>query len=795
MEREAGAEGAVRGGPGLPAAAGLLGLYSCAVFARFLLEGTGFFYWDALYTYLPPHRAAFLDLPGLSFAWSPRMALGHPLLAAGETPALYPPVVPLVLALGYERAMGLAVPLHALIAGIGALLLGRRLGLSTAASLLAAVVCAHSGYVLGHLPHPMLVWTASWLPLLLCGALDAFRGRGRIFSPLLVAATAMPLLAGSPTLLPVLAGSGAVLVAGLCLARPREAGRGLLRSGASVLLGGGLAAAGLLPILAHLGEAQRTTGLAAEAVLEVSYPLRQALTLLSPYALGRPDPGVGVDPLEYFGAPNFAEQSAYVGILTLLLAVVALAGRRGRGKVLVLVAAVLAAFVLAAGRHTPVGRFLATLPGLNSFRVFPRVLCVATLALGLLAAAGLDRLPALSAAAVRRIGVLLLAGSALASLSFGVLFAAEGPLVREAQRLVRAHVIGRPGREAPDEHYLRWPAAFLGTVRAALPRPALLLALGAAAFLVLPARRRRAALLVLVGADLATMFWTYWPPRAVPPEPRIAAPLRAAGIGTVHSPPQEWVNDRRSWAALSSMTASVHGFRSPGHNSVLASRRFEAVRGHAEGSRAPDGALVFAEAGLRVLRLLGVEALVFDARDGPVILPGAEFIAAADGTVALRVPAPRPRAWCVRRASARPAGVSVPDLVTEEVAAGEEAWIEGALPAGAPEGDPAARVRVLEESPVRLVLEVEAARPSFLVTNDAFASGWGARVDGAEAPVYPANVAQRAVAVPAGRSRVEFRYRPPGLVAGAALSLLSLVVAALAAAGRARRAPRVAQRA
>jgi hypothetical protein len=77
--------------------------------------------------------------------------------------------------------------------------------------------------------------------------------------------------------------------------------------------------------------------------------------------------------------------------------------------------------------------------------------------------------------------------------------------------------------------------------------------------------------------------------------------------------------------------------------------------------------------------------------------------------------------------------------------------------------------------------DVQADGPGYLVTRDSFAAGWKATVDGRAAPVLRANGKHRAVAVPAGRHRVEMRYHPPGLRVG--LALMGMAAAACVAAG------------
>lgn len=70
-------------------------------------------------------------------------------------------------------------------------------------------------------------------------------------------------------------------------------------------------------------------------------------------------------------------------------------------------------------------------------------------------------------------------------------------------------------------------------------------------------------------------------------------------------------------------------------------------------------------------------------------------------------------------------------------------------------------VDLLEDSPDQQVVRTHSAQPGFLVIADTFYPGWEATLDGAPRPIYPANVAFRAVAVPAGEHTVCLRYRPP----------------------------------
>jgi hypothetical protein len=75
-----------------------------------------------------------------------------------------------------------------------------------------------------------------------------------------------------------------------------------------------------------------------------------------------------------------------------------------------------------------------------------------------------------------------------------------------------------------------------------------------------------------------------------------------------------------------------------------------------------------------------------------------------------------------------------------------------------------------------ITLTVDAPRPGLVYASDSYFTGWHARVNGVEVPILPANYAFRAVAVPAGHSKVEFHYWPPGLNAGLAASGATLML-------------------
>jgi hypothetical protein len=84
------------------------------------------------------------------------------------------------------------------------------------------------------------------------------------------------------------------------------------------------------------------------------------------------------------------------------------------------------------------------------------------------------------------------------------------------------------------------------------------------------------------------------------------------------------------------------------------------------------------------------------------------------------------------------------------------------------------RVTVHYPSDAEVVLQTDSATGGLVVLRDTFAAGWTAQVDGKDAPIYAVNVLSRGVVVPPGRHRITMSYMPPGLIAGAAIAMLTL---------------------
>ena len=79
-------------------------------------------------------------------------------------------------------------------------------------------------------------------------------------------------------------------------------------------------------------------------------------------------------------------------------------------------------------------------------------------------------------------------------------------------------------------------------------------------------------------------------------------------------------------------------------------------------------------------------------------------------------------------------------------------------------------------APEHLELDVATRQPCILVLSELNYPGWRATVDGAPAPILPADLIFRAVALAPGAHTVRFVYRPDSLILGAALSIGTLAL-------------------
>jgi hypothetical protein len=777
-----------RGGPGsLAWALGGPAVLALALFHEVILEGRVLFQRDVhglWYGQLVSFARAVRE--GAVPLWEPFTSFGSVMLANANYQVLYPTTW-LALLLRPEDTISLYVLLHFLLAGVGLYRLARELGLGRDASAAAAALWLVSSPLLSAVNLWNHFGALAWTPWVVTVALRLSQrpGPGRALA--LAAVVAAQLLAGSPdvTLFTIALATLATLSRG-------GSARVAWYLGA-LTLAAGLSAAQWLPSLAVVGSTARAAIGLTGSTVGALHPLGGALKLLLPFGawelpLAPPHRDLFLDG----GRPLLG--SLYLGAATAALVAAGCARPRPwRGA---LVAVGFVSFVVAMGGHTPLWSVLATvLPPVHWLRYPEKALLGMALCWSLLAGMGVEALG--SAADVRaRRAAAVVAGLATAA------------------SLVVALAFYRPGQWLASWLDPIAPEALAAAFAAPLAKTVTATALGAFAFaLVLAARAgerpRSVAVPLLVSVAILDGFLAARDLNPAAPRlfyalrPPIADVPRPAGSRVfvwtyeldrpASGPPNPW---RIAWyppgfslAAGRDLANRLYGTPPAG----LSWSWFGSFDSDSVGLLPRESieltARLYAAAGTPAfVRLLEVGAVAHASALHPLDAPGLRPIGSlptpkATPVLAYAVAEPRPRAFVV-------SGVRVTgdaDAVAALLDPAFDPRREVLLASGAPRApvdaaSTAGSARVLEWRADRVRIEAETSAPGHLVLVDAWASGWRASVDGAAAPLLRANVAFRAVPLEPGRHVVEMVYRPVAVVAGAAISavsVLALVAAAL----------------
>ena len=758
-------------------------------------------------------------LEGQAPLWTPDVLCGVPLLAQAVHGALSPPVL-LAAALGPTRAWALICALQLAVAGVLMYLQAREYGLRAPAALLAGASFALCGYLAVRLEWYQIQGASIWLPGALLAVERAFRserdGPARAGAvALLGLAIGLSLLAGFPQgsvhiLYAAAALSAARLVSAWRRGERAPARRAALVCAAGALLGLLLGAPQLLPSAAFAsGDDSTRTSAPPEAVAGLAMEPAGLLGALVPDLFGHPrDLAAHALPqLRQDGVlrllllrpgSNWVETTCTIGVPTLLLALLGLfAARRGARVAAVLFVA--GAFLAV---RTPLLPLVLRLPGLDTGDP-RRFLLLFSAGGALLAGFGLQRL--LDGEVTRAQSRLLIALAAVPLLAALATSMLAGPAWAD---LVAPRLAAKAG--LPEAEVRAQDAELqldLQLLRDALLRAALFAA-ATAAVVAFTARRRAVAhvALLLALADLfcfASRARTVLPVPAEPPDPPGLAALLDTGGGRVARFVPASPRHALSYP-LPPDTGLPLGVRDLSGYITLAPRRVEALHEHLQaGTSTGIGVAALSDWAALDSPLLDVFAVTRVLSTVPIGRAGFTELGRVGDAWLVANDSALPRARLASRvrlvadeAAAEAALRSGLDLREEVVveAAGLPEFEAAAAGGGAPgEARLVGSARLVVDEPERLVIEVAAARPAVLVVADSFASGWEATLDGAPAEIRPADLAFRAVAVPAGGHRVEMVYRAPGwragLLAGAA-GVLGLIGCALLGLRSARSAAR-----
>jgi hypothetical protein len=738
------------------AAAALLAVVTFSPFVRGALTGQTFYFRDFSTSYLPLRLFA---LEGLRHGelryWNPYAHEGVPM---PYPPLSYPLELPGVLS-PTAQTFSLMLALHVPLAAIAFLVLARGLGLARPAAVGGAIVYALGGFSLSSLNLYFYLEAMAWAPLVLLSLWRASQG------------SRSAMVAGAATTAMTIATLGAeiaiqtlLIAAVLCLGR----GRSPLRFGISAALGVGLAAPTVLVMRGIVAASARQAGFHPAVVLAQSV---HPFTLLQVVIGGLY--GDLTDLTNRWWGQNFFPRgfpyilSLYLGATALALAWVG--ARRGGGFARRLSLLALAALVICLGRWAGLEPLVELLPA-RPFRYPTKAFFTVHLAAALLAVLGLDALVRGERAAWRQLAAAAFVLGAIVVVGPRAFAALTGP----AQRFQSAFF--PPGTAWPQRL-----ESFRFMVDDATRGGLIALVAGGVVLLHLAGRIRPAiachALVGLLAADLlrtgaglnpmvtASFF------RLSEEMTREADVLRARGrtfTCDIQGSPAYWqaraarATNHEVWTFAVLMETLTPNLNTPQRVRTAFSEDLTS--------------LVPAEAAPPIdTRCSDFGAIAERLREGAV-----SDVISLDP---LTDPRLRRRRF-VTPVRIAPLAVGIYELSDPLPLRS----VAGSARSGGGQG----RVLEVSESSDRVDLVVEADGPATLLMRETWMKGWSARVNGAPAPVSRAEGRYRSVEIPAGRSRVELRYDPPGLRAGLVISLLS--VGALMAIGLRRPQPPPARR-
>lgn len=699
--------------------------------------------------------------------WNPHHFCGAPFVHDPQVGTFYPPN--LVVLLVPESAVGAVtswlIALHALVAGLFALLYAKSHGLNRPASLVVGAGFMLSSKWLTHLllaGHSVTVGLA-WLPLLLLLVERAIQRSGA--RHVVWAGVALALLGlGTHPQWALYAGLFAV-----AWTFPREHRRRWLTCwGGAALVAALLSAVQLLPTLEASQWSARSGGLEGSGALSVG--LHTALNLLGPALANAP--------------PHAWEMQGVFGVYWLAAGCAApvLVGGRARWQFGVLCGL----FVFALGGAA----LLDWLPGFNLFRVPTRMLLVAAFPLAWLAGVTTHTLTEGSWA-----------------------IEARAALARGFRRVVL--LLGLPtlvGLWFNDGRV--WWAFVAYWLAAVLMLPLFLRVLQNN---IAGNRARTGLWLAILLVDLVS-------PVAILPQVKPQAELYPSSPALEHikGQPQpvrvlDWdVSDEgasASFLGIGAPQSMVHSVGTPrGYNplDVRHYREFLAfivnddrpLKGNSPYTQQVMPNFEVGNPGLfELLRVThsvapvsappppGEWREVLTDPEPPAVVPLMPGAPATLPPHALReARTPGPRAWIVPRAE-RPAVDAL--LALKSCDFSRTVLVPGDTAVSSFQDAKPGLARITSYGPNRVAVELDGSA-GWLVLSDVWFPGWTCRVDGAEVEVVRANHAFRAVPVPAGAKVAEFRYEPRSYRAGwwvSAASLVLVLALALVASVRAARAP------
>ena len=796
------------------------------LFWRWLLKGE-VIYWGTLMFQFWPWRYLVkkIALAGAWPLWNPLLGNGTPLLANLQTAIFYPPNL-LYFLMPVEQALTLSTILHLSLAGLFMYGYARCINLGSFAATISALSFMFSGYIVGRTQFIPMINALVWIPLLLLLS-ERWLTESLLKERGVNKSSAYRRLLGLGLVLAVqlLAGHAQTWFYSLCLLGAytvfrswqyaRQTGRPLVLTllnigiGLSLALGLALllAAVQILPTAEFTTQSPRSDG--AERIFALTYsfwPWR-LVTLIAPNFFGNPAQN------NYWGYANYWEDHAYVGTLPFLLAILgvwryfrrptssltksrpdstsisssAIKPQTPQPVVPFFAGLIPLSLILAMGWNTPLYLWVFdTIPGFAYFQAPSRLLIWYTVAVAVLAGIGLEtfRLTPQSRPGWRRfllaclgltvagvMGGVVLSGVRLTFLSATTvagLFLAISVLLLLSRPVQPASLVTERAYQSTLKHRKRWQGTVLffvivdlwwfgGPLIPLIPAKIFRQPIESAAFIKTQGGNYR--IFSDENFDYTTKFSRYF---------------RFQQFGP---------NEVAYWQSLRETLVPNFGIYA---ELPSANNDDPLVVGHWQ-QLIDFLKQTTPEQRDQLLALMNV-GYIIEGRDTAAwpTLYETEAIAIR------QTPDPLPRAYFVSQ------GYLVQDkneVLTRLTAADFDSRREVVIMGKEVEGfdqtasytearlasiDQSDEVVIGEERPNQIQLTVNAPTAGFVVLTDTFYPGWQATIQGQPVPIWPANLAFRAVAVEAGRQEILFDYRPLSFTVGLWVSIIALVATIMA---------------
>jgi Bacterial membrane protein YfhO len=283
--------------------------------------------------------------------WNPYILAGAPLLASFNSGALYLPHWIFAI-FSPVTAMNIVVITTYQLALIGSYLYGRRIGMTRLGGIVGGIAFTLGGFMIAQMGTGSRLAAAAWLPWVLLAIERLYQKVSWRWITLGAIFLAMQFFAGDAQI-----GLFTILI---CLAhaifssfvRTDGADRSrFLRSAISMVVCGTLLSMIQLLPLRELIALAGQKNISDEAFSNPSFPPGQILNLILPHRIG--SGAISLSKTAFWEASPFVEIYVYLGLSTLILALIALFARQENKLVLFWAGAVLASLLLAFGENMP----------------------------------------------------------------------------------------------------------------------------------------------------------------------------------------------------------------------------------------------------------------------------------------------------------------------------------------------------------------------------------------------------------------------------------------------------------